>query len=135
MTELPYPEAPLASRKAEPKPPPRYIDPEVFKVFHSQARTCMTCGYWRASAHHLIPRSAGGDDVLENLLPLCHADHMALHDGNSYHAYGTTHTPEGVRNRIGAFLTSEAGSDHLGYVKRKLGDGAGAFLERYGVEL
>lgn len=134
-SEAPYPEAPLASRKADPKPPPRWIDPEVFGTFHARSRDCLTCGYYRASAHHLVRRSQGGDDVMENLIPLCGSCHGALHDGNSYHAYGTTHTPEGVRNRIGAFLTSEAGSDHLNYVKRKLGDGAGAFLERYGVDL
>lgn len=127
----------LASRSespADPKPPPRYIDPEVFAIFHSIGRECLSCGYWRASAHHLVSRAQGGDDVMENLLGLCGACHGALHDGNAYHAYGTTHTPEGVRNRIGAFLTSEAGEDHLNYVKTKLGPGAAVFLSRYGVE-
>lgn len=163
MTEKPYPEAPLASRKAplseggegsmtpvapgqssvlgsslsesraDPKPPPRWIDPEVFGVFHAKGHDCLTCGYYRASAHHLVKRSQGGDDVLDNLIPLCGACHGSLHDGNTHHAYGVTHTPESVRNRIGQFLLSEAGADHLAYVHRKLGTGAGVFLEKYGV--
>ena len=31
--------------------------------------------------HHLIRRSQGGDDVAENIVPLCGACHRKLHDG------------------------------------------------------
>ena len=132
--ELPYPDGPLASRRADFKKPPRYIDPEALRQFHAIGHDCLTCGYYRCSAHHLIKRSQGGDDVQENLIPLCTACHVVLHDGGKVTVFGVTFTQQGVRNRIGQFLTSEAGEDHLDYVKTKLGVGAAAFLERYGVE-
>jgi len=31
--------------------------------------------------HHLIRRSQGGDDVADNIVPLCGACHRKLHDG------------------------------------------------------
>jgi len=31
--------------------------------------------------HHLVRRSQGGDDVPENIVPLCGACHRKLHDG------------------------------------------------------
>lgn len=41
-------------------------------------------GTARSHAHHVRTRGAGGDDVPENLLPLCHEHHMEIHRiGNS----------------------------------------------------
>jgi hypothetical protein len=30
--------------------------------------------------HHLVKRSDGGDDLADNLVPVCHDDHAALHN-------------------------------------------------------
>lgn len=32
---------------------------------------CRSCGAWPVSLHHVVSRSLGGDDVAENLIPLC----------------------------------------------------------------
>ncbi len=41
---------------------------------------CMACGKNPGGeAHHVTTRGAGGDDVAENLMPLCHEHHMAVH--------------------------------------------------------
>lgn len=57
--------------------------------------------------HHLVPRSAGGDDVDANLVPLCDACHGQLHRGS-----GTI-----VRRRLRASLAPA----ELRYVLAKKG--------------
>lgn len=37
----------------------------------------------RIELHHLIRRSQGGDDVAENIVPLCGECHTKLHAGNA----------------------------------------------------
>lgn len=37
----------------------------------------------RIELHHLIRRSQGGDDVAENIIPLCGECHTKLHAGNA----------------------------------------------------
>lgn len=45
--------------------------------------TCQCCGkkHTRLEVHHIIFRSQGGSDELDNLLTLCEKCHKALHDG------------------------------------------------------
>ena len=45
--------------------------------------TCQCCGkkHVRLEVHHIIFRSQGGSDELDNLLTLCEKCHKALHDG------------------------------------------------------
>lgn len=44
-------------------------------------RSCVLCGRSPCDPHHFIRRSHLGEDVPENLLPLCHPHHRAFHDG------------------------------------------------------
>lgn len=37
----------------------------------------------RIELHHLVRRSQGGDDVAENIVPLCGECHTKLHAGNA----------------------------------------------------
>lgn len=36
---------------------------------------CQVCGRWPSDPDHLRTRGAGGDDSLENLMPLCRRHH------------------------------------------------------------
>lgn len=42
-------------------------------------RECYSCHEAASDGHHIIFRSHGGDDVEENIAPLCHACHEILH--------------------------------------------------------
>lgn len=72
----------------DPKPRPRIrlrpgtLDHErcYAKVHHPGSR-CRICGEPYPQAHHLVPRSRGGDDVPENLIPLCELHHSAFERG------------------------------------------------------
>jgi len=59
--------------------------------------------------HHLVPRSMGGDDVADNLVPLCRKHHRWV-----------TENEQPVLGVLGASLTD---AEHA-YVIRKLGEGA-----------
>ena len=65
---------------ALPKPIKRIRDHEAVmrKVAGAQ---CRVCGKAASDGHHIVLRSQGGDDVEENILPLCHEDHMRYHAG------------------------------------------------------
>lgn len=59
----------------DPKPAKRIIDRSAIsaKMNRERARGCRSCGRQdrRLEAHHLIPRSLGGDDVSPNIVGLC----------------------------------------------------------------
>jgi hypothetical protein len=123
---------------SDPKPEPRIRDKDVLRKFHETKPECLCCGNSHAHAHHLISRGQGGDDVLENLIPLCELCHTALHDSRLVRGdFGRVVTPGIVQDAIGSFLSHEAGDDHRAYVYRKLGQEAGALWmeQRFGVEL
>lgn len=40
---------------------------------------CYVCGEEGAEYHHLIPLWMGGEDCIENMIPLCHWHHMLMH--------------------------------------------------------
>ena len=58
-----------------PKPPPRIRDPQAGTGKLIAEGRCRLCGKpirdVRLSRHHLIARGQGGDDVDDNLVPLC----------------------------------------------------------------
>lgn len=136
----------------DPKPEPRVVDRRATLRKLLVDRECRACGEPAANGHHLIPKGAGrGDDVDDNVIPLCGSGttgcHGALH-GNPYFwtppstpvfsrgsvAAVGQETPlserrdsRWVRERIAARLRPE----ELAYVLGKLGDTAGiAYLER-----
>lgn len=43
---------------------------------------CRACGGAGQHLHHVVPRSVGGDDRSENLIPLCHICHETYHRAN-----------------------------------------------------
>jgi len=63
-----------------PKPIKRIRDPEAIQRKVAGA-ACRICGRAASDGHHLVLRSSGGDDVEENVIPLCHEDHMRYHAG------------------------------------------------------
>lgn len=116
----------------DPKPTPRIRDIGVFKQFHARDWGCISCPTYRGiQAHHVVSRSQGGDDVLENLVPLCLSCHAAYH-GSPYRAWGVVIDANHVESSIAQFLLSEPGSEHLRYVRGKLGPGR--LAEQFGIE-
>lgn len=74
-------------------------------------RVCLCPDY--IELHHLVPRSLGGDDVADNLVPLCRECHAAI----------TT------RSRLESWaLASDLTDGEYAYVIDKLGEGALARL-------
>lgn len=78
---------------------------------------CRACGSnSRVELHHAVPRSLGGDDVEDNLIPLCHDDHMEWED-------------RGPRwSAIAAAIRQSLTPAEMGYIVGKKGE---AFLDRY----
>lgn len=106
-------------RGADPKPEPRVKSPEALREAREAFRghPCVACGDGRVgvSLHHVVPRSQGGDDVVENLVPLCG-------DGTrGCHGLLETHGPgwERVAARVRAFVLGRA--SRTGYVVGKIG--------------
>lgn len=70
--------------KADPKPPKRIIEDRVgWEVLRrAKLRGCRVCGvdYFRVQLHHLVGRDLGGDDIADNLVPLCPEHHQAVEE-------------------------------------------------------
>lgn len=49
----------------------RIRDPELMERLHFEFEECLICGCVNFTLHHVLSRSLGGDDVRENLVPLC----------------------------------------------------------------
>lgn len=54
----------------------RIVNKEILS--HLKGTPCTICGY-PGVAHHVKTVGAGGDDVIENLMVLCHKHHMEVH--------------------------------------------------------
>lgn len=74
---------------------------------------CRGCHATTVELHHLIPKSLGGDDVADNLVPLCTDCHRKVHVGC-----------DTTRLDVGLALTDE----EMGHVLNRKGP---AFLGRY----
>lgn len=107
------------------KPEPRIVDPAALKRAMERNRkqhggTCWSCRENRASEpHHIIFKSQGGDDLVENVAPLCTDCHILFHRmvGEEF---------ELVARPIGKWFTE----DTLVYVMRKKGVGPGQYYLR-----
>lgn len=55
----------------------RIVDEDLLALVRTLP--CMACGITPSHAHHLTTRGAGGDDVPENLMPLCGEHHAEMH--------------------------------------------------------
>lgn len=75
------PAAPWNPARQQPKPDPRREDEDALARFRRMVCAVRDVDCWVISedhpsdAHHLIRRSAGGDDADGNLLPLCRGHH------------------------------------------------------------
>lgn len=71
----------------DPKPAARIVDRKATTRKLLEDRTCRACGRPASSGHHLLPKGERGDDVVDNVIPLCgdgaSGCHGALH-GNPY---------------------------------------------------
>lgn len=86
-------------------------------------RECRRCGYAAGSGHHIVPKGSPhfGDDVEENVVPLCGSGTTGCHGEVERHV-------EAACREVGAKLRD----DEIAYVLRKLGPFVGrAFLRTY----
>lgn len=72
---LPY------GKREDPKPPKRIVDPSATQRKLASDTTCRGCGTRASDSHHILLRSQRGDDVEDNIMPLCHLCHIKYHDG------------------------------------------------------
>lgn len=104
------------------KPGSRIRDPELMRRLHYEYEECVICGDIRFSLHHVLKRGQGGDDVRENLVPLCG-------DGtNGCHGAVESNRDFACR-ALGLYIQSER-PDILVYLERKLEGGAAEWLKR-----
>ncbi len=87
----------------------------IAKAKQGPCRVCVRPGsngsYWRKiELHHLVPRSWGGDDTEDNIVPLCLYCHARV----------TAYEPDGVLAALAASLTD---AEYV-YCSGKLGEGA-----------
>ena len=63
------------------------LPPETRRaVLDRDGHKCFFCGATEnLEVHHLLPRSQGGGDVLENLLTVCTKCHAWVHEGDPVH--------------------------------------------------
>ncbi len=57
--------------------PKRVKNPSLIKRIANEP--CLICSKWPSDPHHITTRGAGGDDVGNNLMPLCHLHHVEWH--------------------------------------------------------
>jgi len=93
----------------DPKPAKRIIDPKAGERKLSLDQACRGCGQRATAGHHILLRSQRGDDVEDNIMPLCRACHIAYHDGRLKSLKLTT----AERGYLLAKLGSEAGNDYI----------------------
>lgn len=61
------------------------IRPQVIRI---KGNKCFYCGELAEEFHHIVPRHMGGDNRLENIVPICHECHMKAHSKRSYKPHG-----------------------------------------------
>lgn len=57
------------------------LRPQIIKV---KGNKCFYCGKPAVEYHHIVPRHMGGDNRLENIVPICHECHLKAHSKRSY---------------------------------------------------
>jgi 5-methylcytosine-specific restriction endonuclease McrA len=63
------------------KPRKRTVNAAAVRSKMADDPLCRVCSGKATDAHHILLRSQGGDDVEENIMPLCHDCHMSYHAG------------------------------------------------------
>lgn len=109
---------PVRKERAEPVRPHRHLPcPEWLSktvwaaIVKRENRACICClaplsVESGASAHHLLPRSEGGESTEDNLVLICHACHDKLEQAQESGLFATNHPPRrsqlvGIHQRVG----------------------------------
>lgn len=120
-------------RGPDPKAAPRVKDRKA-TTRATVGRECVAgCGQRAANGHHVIGKGQGGDDVVENVAPLCGSGssgcHGAFHGTPYKDAAGHRWTKAEVSAAVGSWIVTSP--PVLAYVLGKLGDTKGrAFIRR-----
>lgn len=70
------------SGKPDPKPRKRIVDRAALNAKLANEPKCRKCKNAKATdPHHIVLKSKGGDDVEDNVVPLCRPCHREYHDG------------------------------------------------------
>lgn len=115
--------------KSDFKDGPRIVDPALLKQAHWAFDECVVCGKINVSIHHVLPRGGwcgiAGDDVWENLVPLCGSGTHGCHGDVEAGLDSVSHS-------LGRYLLAER-PDTIDYLIRKLGGkkAASEFLRRH----
>lgn len=63
------------------------------KIAQIKGNKCFYCGKPAEEYHHIIPRHMGGDNRLENIVPMCTECHRKAHSKRSYKPHGAWGRP------------------------------------------
>jgi hypothetical protein len=105
----------------DPKPPARVKATRTQWALIDQAKRgrCRGCGAdpRRTTNHHLVSRSLGGDDVIDNIVPLCGSGTVGCHGAIETHPPGWRHVATAVRRSLTTtelrYALEKKGSDWL----------------------
>ena len=102
----------------------RIKDPELMKQAHWAFDECVICGGIDVSIHHILPKGQLGDDVWENLVPLCG-------DGTTGCHGGVEGALDSVCRALGRYVVRHR-PDTMRYLRQKLGsaEARSEFLRR-----
>ena len=95
--------ASLWAGKPDPKPARRYRanQSETAALRNGfEHACCVNCGLRYESLHHIVPRSQGGDDVAENMAPMCGDGTRGCHGILESHAPGWERIAASVRQYV-----------------------------------
>ena len=115
----------------DPKAPERIRDTDALRRKLLSDRECRAHGGSASDPHHLIFKSHGGDDVEDNIIPLCHDCHMRFHRAD-YARNDRGELPRGFRpavaldaREIGREIALNLALSEIAYVVSKMGRAPG----------
>src|SRR3982751_1782520 len=77
---------------------------ELLAACHRRCCIChRLCGV-KIETDHIVPRSEGGDDSINNAIPVCFDCHAEIHSYNDQHPRGRKFRPEELRQHRDQWL-------------------------------
>lgn len=100
----------------DPRPTKRAKTRDWDALRREKLAVCRVCGSSQdIELHHLVARSLGGDDVADNLVPLCHDCHTAV---EKHAPYECLQLQLGLTDLELAYITEKK---YAGYAERRYG--------------